>query len=439
MSKLSLLLKNDILRNSVLGLAFKMFGLGMGFVISLTLANALGVSFIGVVSLATSVAIVLKLLISLGSDTLIIREVSRASANKHFSLIRGMLEILLLYRVLAITLMLIFFLGLMNSDIVKNSQFPNDSKIAFIILVCAFVVGGLSDLWCGYLRGVKQSWRSFAIEQSLVTSLTLLFVGGVYLFSQLTYVSVPICYLTSHCLSVLIGSRVVKHFSEFNGEIAEKVKLAVLLKSSLPFMLTSSMSIVMLQTDTLMLGAMLTTEEVGIYSIAMKLALLTSLVLVVSNAIVAPKISELYVQGKVQEMLLMVRKVITVLLFSGVIILVGFIFFGEVLLGLWGVSGFSDLLVVLAFGQFINLATGPVGHLLMMTEYAVLHSKVILFMTVINVVLNYWLISSYGLIGAAIATATVVAMTNFLSWVLVWIKYGQPIIPVFSLNVLKGE
>jgi O-antigen/teichoic acid export membrane protein len=82
----------------------------------------------------------------------------------------------------------------------------------------------------------------------------------------------------------------------------------------------------------------------------------------------------------------------------------------------------------------VSLATGPVGNLLVMTEYAGLQSRIVMVMALSNVILNYWLITGYGLYGAAIATAVVVALTNIISWIVVWLKHGVAIVPFLGIK-----
>ena len=76
-------------------------------------------------------------------------------------------------------------------------------------------------------------------------------------------------------------------------------------------------------------------------------------------------------------------------------------------------------LVILAAGQAVNVFTGPVGYLLMMTGRESLMRNTIMGSTLLNVALNAALIPSLGAIGAAVATATSLAVMNICSAVLV--------------------
>jgi O-antigen/teichoic acid export membrane protein len=431
-SKINLVLSNDVARNSLFGMFFKLLGLGLGFIMSLLIANIMGVSVVGLIAFSTSIAVIIRLLIALGTDAYIVKLVAQFQANGKPADTNGLLRSLALYRAALTAFVLLLFYILHSVPAFIVDRFDSDEFKAFIIFIPAFVVGGLIDLWSGYLRGLKQSWRSFAIEQALVTTFTLTLVLLLYWNASLTLLSIAMSYLVSNILAVLIGFYVVVRCAPIGKP--NRIALPPVLKNAFPFLITSSMYLVMSQTDTLMLGIMLSVEEVGVYSIALKLAMLTSVVLLVSNAIVAPKISELYTLNKMEDMIFLARKVVTVLCLIGGLVLLFFIFAGEQILSLWGVSKYSDLLLILAIGQFINLATGPVGNLLVMTNYAVLQSRIVMVMALINVILNYWLITDYGIHGAAVATAVVVALTNIISWIMVWLKHGVAILPLLNMK-----
>lgn len=431
-SKINLMLSNDVARNSLFGMFFKLFGLGLGFVISLLLANVMGVSVVGLIAFSTSVAMVIRLVVALGTDAYIVKLVAQFQAKGKPADANGLLLSLAIYRSLVTVFVLLLFYILHSVFVFEVNWFDLNEFRALIIFIPAFVVGGLTDLWSGYLRGLKQSWRSFAIEQALVSTFTLSFILLLYWNASLTLLSIAMSYLVSNILAVLMGLHIVVKLAPIGKP--NRIALPPVLRSAFPFMITSSMYLVMSQTDTLMLGIMLSVEEVGIYSIALKLAMLTSVVLLVSNAIVAPKISELYTLNKREDMILLARKVVTALCIIGSLVMLFFIFAGKQILSLWGVSEYSDLLLILAIGQFINLATGPVGNLLVMTNYAALQSRIVMAMALINVALNYWLITGYGVYGAAVATAIVVALTNIISWIMVWLKHGVAILPLLNIK-----
>jgi len=74
----------------------------------------------------------------------------------------------------------------------------------------------------------------------------------------------------------------------------------------------------------------------------------------------------------------------------------------------------STALVILALGQFVNIATGSVSYLLSMTGFERKVRDNAFFSALIGVALGFALIPNYGLLGASIATAIAIASQNLL-------------------------
>jgi len=86
---------------------------------------------------------------------------------------------------------------------------------------------------------------------------------------------------------------------------------------------------------------------------------------------------------------------------------------------------FADkALTVLALGQFVNVATGSVGYLLMMSGHEKLMRNNIIFAAVLNVAFNIILIPRFGIVGAASSTAAALSVMNIVSMGLVYWKTG---------------
>jgi O-antigen/teichoic acid export membrane protein len=88
----------------------------------------------------------------------------------------------------------------------------------------------------------------------------------------------------------------------------------------------------------------------------------------------------------------------------------------EIMVGLFGIEYIAGALplVILIIGQMINVSTGAVGFILIMTGYERLWLIISVFSFALNVALNVMLVPQLGLIGAAIATAIAIG-TLYLS------------------------
>ena len=105
-------------------------------------------------------------------------------------------------------------------------------------------------------------------------------------------------------------------------------------------------------------------------------------------------------------------------------------------MGIFGNSFKSGafILVILALGQFINVITGSVGYLLMMSGNERLLRNNIIFIAVLNLTLNLLLIPKYGILGAAISTSVSLALQNIISMVIVKYRLGIWTFPLFPRN-----
>jgi O-antigen/teichoic acid export membrane protein len=172
--------------------------------------------------------------------------------------------------------------------------------------------------------------------------------------------------------------------------------------------------------DTLMLGAHVGDADVGAYTIALKLAALTSLPLMAVNAIAAPKFAEAHSMGTPHRMVSTVEQ-------SGRLILLTSLPVAAVLwlapafwLGLFApeaVAAVSALTILLA-GFLINAIAGSVGPLLNMTGRQKAFRNITFIVVLAKVVINLWLIPTFGIAGAA--TSSLLA---FASWNLMCIVY----------------
>ena len=95
-------------------------------------------------------------------------------------------------------------------------------------------------------------------------------------------------------------------------------------------------------------------------------------------------------------------------------------------MGLFGqefVSG-SPALIILSGAQLVNAAAGSVGLTLMMTGHERSTAYGLFVSAVVNVVLNAVLIPQFGVVGAAVATATSTILWNVLLIIEVYRKLG---------------
>jgi O-antigen/teichoic acid export membrane protein len=89
--------------------------------------------------------------------------------------------------------------------------------------------------------------------------------------------------------------------------------------------------------------------------------------------------------------------------------------------------------------QFINVSTGSVGYLLMMSGNEKLLRNNIFIIAILNIILNIILVPRYGIYGAVIASGVSLTVQNMISLVIVRIKLNFWTISIFESKQKSGN
>jgi len=93
----------------------------------------------------------------------------------------------------------------------------------------------------------------------------------------------------------------------------------------------------------------------------------------------------------------------------------------------------GNILTVLSIGQFVNVAMGSVGYLLVMSGNETLMRNSTIVAALINIVLHIILVPLAGVLGAAIASTLSLIMMNVFLAYFVWLRlniWTIPFLPV---------
>lgn len=199
---------------------------------------------------------------------------------------------------------------------------------------------------------------------------------------------------------------------QFSGDRYKSSK--ELFKNSYPFLLVESMTFIGTWIDQLILGIKGTNEDVGIFNVCVKFAMITSLSLQAVNTISAPKFSEYFFRRDFKTLGKNFRSTTKIIFWSTAPIVIVLICFPSFFLSLFGKSFThgSLALVLLSIGALINVMTGSVGTLLQMTGHQKTIQHVLLISVAIETILNFVLIPEFGVTGASIASLVGTAISN---------------------------
>ena len=179
-----------------------------------------------------------------------------------------------------------------------------------------------------------------------------------------------------------------------------------------------------------------TNAAVGIFGVANRTAACTNFILIAINSIASPKFAALYKQGDIEALGKMAQHSARLITLLALPVLILFLLAPERVMKLFGpqFSGDAIVLSILAVGQFVNVATGSVQVILVMCGYERLLRNVTVLCVIIQVVLSLVLVPLWGVVGAAVADASMKIFQNILAASLV-----RQILGVWTLPTFRGE
>lgn len=291
----------------------------------------------------------------------------------------------------------------------------------------------------GLLRAQKDMKGNALVYQ--ITMPVVLVIGAVsVVLFEWTLTTALIAYVISTAVPLVYGiKRAWKHFGGLftDPNLPTVTDLNALLGYSIPmafsqfvFRLNAWMDLLMLEWLTQ------NSSEVGIYRIAVSIAMISTLPINAIITIFNPIIVEL-VQSKNFERLNGLLKLVTKwLLLFNLPLLMLFYMLPDVVL-----SFFDDAyapsqhpLVILVAGQLIWSACSIAMRIVPMSGYAMLNLANGVVAALVNMGLNYWLIPEYGNIGAAMATS--ITLVVWSMWRLVEVKWLLKCFPFHKINFL---
>ena len=398
------LLPEDVFKGTFLVLITRIVLLLSNLLIGILLARNLGPSDYGVYSLIISLVMLFVMFACLGLPTIALKESARLLVKEKWSLLKGMLRFSLSF-VLTCSILTVI-IGYWAKNIFPSLH-GDEASTAFYIGLMLVPVLSLINVLSNTLRGLHIIAPSQLIIITKQMVFLLLILSIFFYISNITVDQIVLSNFVASLLSMILV--VVFLFRYYPKElIATKPTYEVKywLLNAIPLFLIAGIQIINNRADILMLGAMMSSYEVGIYDVAMRGAELIIFFVVVFNISIASTFSKLYTEGNFEKL----SKVITnatriIFLLTMPVALVLFIF-GDNLIGfVFGKEYLSGLfaLYILMAGHLFNVMTGPSDLLLIMSGYQKVTAICMAFAAIVNVALNYILIPLYGVEGACIA------------------------------------
>ena len=407
------------------------------FVINLILTKHLSLSQYGIFSYCSTWINVLGLVSTLGYERLLVRE-NAILVHSDIPLLsrlnsQGIRQSLIVASAVAVLTGIGFSLRCLWTG-------ADDLWLGMMISIAAIPLITFSYVRQGIMRGLRMVFRGQFSDYLIRPLLLLLFISILFYVSDSDLASsVLILNTGSYAVACLAGWWLYHRYkpvppeSEPASGPAQRIPFFFLLMNLI--IITNN------QLDTLMLGFFEQMSDVGIYSVANRLASFISFLLIAYNIAASPIISKLYSEGNtslIQKMLTQSNGILSLIALP---LFLGYLVFGKELLALFGPEygeGYTAL-CILATGHYLNVLTGSVGSMLIMTGHERFAFYSLLSGAVFSVILNSVLVPWIGMEGSAVASVVSMVTWNMVMLyfvirhiglkpsVLLWMKKDVPL------------
>ncbi|MBV6658190.1 MAG: polysaccharide biosynthesis C-terminal domain-containing protein [Devosiaceae bacterium] len=173
-------------------------------------------------------------------------------------------------------------------------------------------------------------------------------------------------------------------------------------------------------------GVFVSAAELAQVAAAQRVAILVIFVLLVCDIIVSPRYARLFVDGDMPGMRQLARFTTWAMVSIAVPLAIGITLLADQIMSLFGpeFSAAGAVLIAFTAAQTINLATGSVSQLLIMSGHERDYRRVTVIAALLTLVLTLLLASTYGGIGIALACAAGIITQNLLSYFAVRRRLG---------------
>lgn len=394
------------------GFLVKVCAAGGTFLFDLFIARYLGAKEAGYFFLSQAIIVILASLVRQGFDNAIVRYTASYRAQNQLSWI-GSFSGLVLLRVAFVGLVISLALFVLAKPI--SIYLFNKPELTATLTIFSLVLLPLTitQIIGYFFQGHKKIVLGMFYQSSL---LALIALASVVVFHPSSSLKASILYFSVICLLCVLALIHGYHslgvcFGGYPNE--EKIKLNQTLK---PLFLILLIGQIAQWIAPIVLGIWLPSSIVALFAAALKTAKVTSFMLIVVNAVTAPRFAEAYSLHNNHELRRVAIKSGRLMMSVASFLLCVILIFSPFIMGLFGqeFTEAANILRILAIGQFVNAVTGAVGYLLQMTGNEVYLRNSMFISISLLVVLLFALVPFWGMYGAAIAVAVAMSAENLI-------------------------
>lgn len=389
--------------------------LGILYLSQFVLARLMKVDQYGVYIYSMSWLNLLLLIGNMGLDATVVRYLPQYVSQGEWGYCRGIIR--RSYQI-AFPAGVILFLSASGAVLAGRAHLIEENLMGTLLIgLAALPLWTAIKLTQGILQALKKPGFSQFLDGVLSPVLLLAMLGAVAILNiSISAITTMAAFAISRLVVLLFGalwlrSRVISLEVRSAGA---QYNTREWLKFAMPMLLIAGTHVIMSNTDVIMIGMIMDTSQVGIYSVSARLASLVAVSLAFVNMVLTPYIVEYFFNERRVELQNFISMSVRIVALFAVPVFFLLMIFGKPVLGLFGdefKNGYLSLLILIV-GQFVNALSGSVGYVMVMTGKQKQAGIVFAISAVLNIIMNLILIPFFGIAGAAVATAVSLILWN---------------------------
>ena len=387
-----------LLGDKVLDIAMRLTG-------GVLVARYLGVELFGYLQFSLAILALLVPVVTLGFRNMVVKYIALNPSHKGEVL--GSAFVMQLVSSLLTSAGLLLFVYFFGND-------EGKTNLAISILTITLIFHCFDPIiyWNQSQLSAQYTVWSVRISSTIGLCVKLLFV----------YFSVDfIIFIWAWVIESIVTSALLVHFyskkESFSDWKYDRETAKMLLKDSWPLMFSGIAAIIYIKIDIVMLGTMLEKTEVGLYFAAVRISELFYFLPSVLSATVLPAIIRSSQKGG-SEITQRIQALSDALTLYSIISVAFLFFFAHLLIHILFGPEYSEAAVILrihAFALFFISAGASVNKMLIAENRTVFILVSTCLGTVINILMNLYLIPRYAGVGAAVATVVSYAFSSYFA------------------------
>jgi O-antigen/teichoic acid export membrane protein len=403
-------------REALIAFCVRVASAGLLYVTQVVLARWIGSFEYGVYVFVWTWVLVLGGLSPLGLSLVMMRLLPEYREKGEHALFRGLVRggrMLVLAIATAVAVAGLIGLWLFGASLDDHYVLP-----AYLALVCVPLYA-LSDVQDGIGRG--HGWIAAALVPPyilrpllLLASMAVMYAAGFAMEAKSAAAGAIVATWTAALVQTFLINR------RLRGEMTpgpRRYDFQRWLTTSLPLLIIGGSELVLQNTDVLVISRFMTPHDVGIYFAAAKTMSLIMFVHYSVGSAVAHRFAGLHARGDTDGLKAIVRDAVNWTFWPSLAGALLILALGKPLLSLFGAQ-FEDgypVMFIIVVGLLFRAAMGPIEHLLNMLGEQRTCATVLVATTALNIVLNFALVPTFGLLGAATATSISLSAAAFLN------------------------